>query len=74
MTTLSFTHLPASTNFVFALAKRVSALVEMIQDQVRYEMTVRTAIAELKRMDARCLHDIGICRNEIEQVVRGRKA
>jgi len=74
MNTMSFTHLPASTNFVFAAAKRVFALVELIQDQVRHEMTVRAAIAELKRMDARCLRDIGICRNEIEQAVRGRNA
>jgi len=45
--------------------------VVSLQTRIRHEMEVRSAIAEMKRLDDRCLEDIGVRRNDIERVVRG---
>jgi hypothetical protein len=41
---------------------------------VQRELAVRAAVRELRHMDDRSLADIGICRGEIKNAVRGRLA
>ena len=40
---------------------------------VHNELTVRAAVRDLRQMDDRALADIGICRGEINDAVRGRR-
>jgi len=75
MTTLTHTHLPIGHYVFNGLVKRISfAWMERLKTRIRYEMDVRAAISDLNRLDGRSLDDIGICRGDIEAVVRGRLA
>jgi len=75
MSTLTLNHLPVGHNVLNGVVKLISfAWVEHIKTRVRYEMDVRAAISDLNRLDSRNLDDIGICRGDIEAVVRGRRA
>ena len=75
MSTLTLNHLPVGHNVLNGVVKLISfAWVEHIKTRVRYEMDVRAAISDLNRLDSRSLDDIGICRGDIEAVVRGRRA
>lgn len=75
MSTLTLNHLPVGHNVLNGVVKLISfAWVEHIKTRVRYEMDVRAAISDLNRLDSRNLDDIGICRGDIEAVVRGRHA
>ena len=75
MTTLTQTHLPIGHYVFNGLVKRISfAWMEHLKTRIRYEMDVRAAISDLNRLDSRSLDDIGICRGDIESVVRGRFA
>lgn len=46
------------------------SLARIIQDSLK-EWQRQKAIAELRRLDDRMLNDIGICRNDIPQIVDG---
>lgn len=72
MTTLTFNHLPSGNAFAAKAAKLLSfAGLGQLKARIRHELDVRAAVAELQRLDSRCLADIGICRSEIDAVVRG---
>jgi len=74
MSTLTLNHLPVGHNVLNGVVKLISSSwMEHLKTRVRYEMDVRAAIADLNRMDSRSLDDIGIGRDDIEAVVRGRR-
>lgn len=63
MNAITLAHMSTSTGPSF-VAKAVAF--------VHNELAVRAAAADLRQMDDRALADIGICRGEINDAVRGR--
>jgi len=76
MNSATFPHVTAPAGHVsFAKAAYTQALgwVKPVANWIDHEVAVRAAVRELRRMDDRSLADIGICRGEINTVVRGRR-